>query len=119
METNTPKKLYRSEKNNMIGGVCGGVAEYFNLDPTLVRLALVFSCALAGGGLIAYIVALIIIPKAPTSEAEGSETQASPQNTQPNPAAEGNATMQDGGAATGGEPVAGANTTDEGSPTML
>ena len=86
MENNPPKKLDRSRKNEMLGGVCGGIAEYFNLDPTLVRLAFVLFCALAGGGLIAYIVALIIIPKAPDTDEKTeakAETHASPTPEDP------------------------------------
>ena len=49
----------------MLAGVCSGVADYFNLDPTLVRLGVVVLCAAAGGGLLAYIVAAIIIPEKP------------------------------------------------------
>ena len=59
------KPLYKSRKNKMIDGVCGGIGEYFGIDPTLVRLGFVGLCVLAGGGLLAYIVALIIIPQAP------------------------------------------------------
>lgn len=55
------KKLYKSEKNKKICGVCGGVAEYFNVDVTLVRLAwVVFACVAAG--ILAYILAAIIMP---------------------------------------------------------
>ena len=57
------KKLYKSRKNKMIGGVCGGLAEYLNMDPTLIRLGWVLFCALGGSGIIAYIIAAIIIPK--------------------------------------------------------
>lgn len=57
------KRLYRSSTNYMLAGVCGGIAEYFNIDPTLVRLAWVLFCALGGSGVLAYIVAAIIIPK--------------------------------------------------------
>lgn len=57
------KRLYRSSTNYMLAGVCGGIAEYFNLDPTLIRLAWVLFCALGGSGVLAYIVAAIIIPK--------------------------------------------------------
>lgn len=58
------KKLYKSNKNKMIDGVCGGIAEYFNADPTLIRLAWVlFSCV--GCGIIAYIIAAVIIPPNP------------------------------------------------------
>ena len=59
------KKLYRSNDNKIIAGVCGGIAEYFSLDPPLVRLGLVIFCALGGSGIIAYIIAAIIMPKAP------------------------------------------------------
>jgi phage shock protein PspC (stress-responsive transcriptional regulator) len=56
------KRLYRSKKNKMLAGVCGGIAEYFNIDPTLIRLLWVLFALMAGGGLIAYIIAAIIIP---------------------------------------------------------
>ena len=59
------KRLYRNTSDKMIAGVCSGVADYFNLDPTLVRLGTVVLCAAAGGGLLAYIVAAIIIPEKP------------------------------------------------------
>ena len=59
------KKLYRSNDNKIIAGVCGGIAEFFSLDPTLVRLGLVVFCALGGSGILAYILAAIIMPKAP------------------------------------------------------
>lgn len=58
------KRLFRSATNRMICGVCGGIAEYFNIDPTLVRLAVVLlSCLSFGTGIIAYIIAAIIIPQ--------------------------------------------------------
>jgi len=59
------KRLYRNTSDKMLAGVCSGVAEYFNLDPTLVRLGVVVLCAAAGGGLLAYIIAAIIIPEKP------------------------------------------------------
>ena len=59
------KKLYRSNRNKMLAGVCGGIAEYFNVDPTLIRIALVLFCAMGGSGLIAYIIMAIIVPKSP------------------------------------------------------
>ena len=58
------KRLYRSRKDRMICGVCGGIAKYFNIDPTLVRLAFVLISMGAGSGVLAYIVAAIIIPDA-------------------------------------------------------
>ena len=56
------KKLYRSESDRMLCGVCAGIAEYFNLDPTLIRLAWALFCILGGSGVLAYILAAIIIP---------------------------------------------------------
>lgn len=55
------KKLFRSNKNKMICGVCGGVAEYLNIDPTIIRLLWVI-LGFTGIGLIAYIVAAVIMP---------------------------------------------------------
>ena len=57
------KRLYRSSTNYMLAGVCGGIAEYFEVDPTLIRLAWVLFSAAGGSGLLVYIVAAIIIPK--------------------------------------------------------
>jgi phage shock protein C len=57
-----PKKLYKSNTNKMISGVCGGIAEYINLDPTIVRLLWVLFCFMGGAGILAYIIAAIIIP---------------------------------------------------------
>ena len=59
------KKLYRSKKDKMIAGVCGGIAEYFDVDPTLIRLLTVLFVILGGAGVVAYIIAWIIIPKNP------------------------------------------------------
>lgn len=59
------KRLYKSNENKMVDGVCGGIAEHFGIDPTLVRLAWVLFCAMGGSGFVAYIVAAIIIPRAP------------------------------------------------------
>ena len=59
------KRLYKSRNDKMLGGVCGGIAEYFDIDPTLVRLGWVLFCALGGSGILAYIVAAIVIPEQP------------------------------------------------------
>lgn len=59
------RKLYKSRNDRMIGGVCGGIAEYFDIDSTLVRLGLVVFCAVGGSGFIAYLLAMIIIPSSP------------------------------------------------------
>jgi len=59
------KKLMRSRDKKMICGVCGGIGEYFNIDPTIIRLiwALVTVCG-AGSGLLVYIIAAVIMPEA-------------------------------------------------------
>ena len=57
------KRLYKSNENKMLDGVCGGIAEYFDIDPTLVRLGLILFCALGGSGILAYIA--IVIPRKP------------------------------------------------------
>lgn len=56
------KKLYRIEEGKMLSGVCGGIAEYFSLDPTLVRLGWVVVSCFAGAGVIAYIAGALIMP---------------------------------------------------------
>lgn len=57
------KKLYRSNKDKMIAGVCGGLAEYFNVDPVIIRL-IAFVLLLPGGlpGLLPYVVLWIVVP---------------------------------------------------------
>ena len=55
------KRLYRSRGNRMLCGVCGVIGEYFNVDPTIIRLAFVlFGCT--GTGIVAYFIAAVIIP---------------------------------------------------------
>ena len=56
------KKLYKSSTDKKLAGVCGGIAEYFNIDSTLVRLGWVVFSLLGGSGLLAYIIAAIIMP---------------------------------------------------------
>ena len=56
------KRLYKSRKNKMIGGVCGGLAEYFNIDPTIVRIIAGVLCLIRGAGLLVYIIACIVMP---------------------------------------------------------
>ena len=62
--SNDYKKLVRSKANRMLCGVCGGIGEYLNVDPTIVRLIwLLCSVASCGTGLLVYIVAAIVIPQ--------------------------------------------------------
>lgn len=62
------KKLYKSRGNRVICGVCGGIGEYFNLDPTIVRLIWIILIFCFGTGLLAYLVAALIIPEIPDGE---------------------------------------------------
>lgn len=57
------KRLYRSKKERILGGVAGGIAEYFNVDPTLIRLLWILAVFGMGAGILAYIIAWIIIPE--------------------------------------------------------
>lgn len=59
------KKLYRSVTDKMLGGVCGGLAEYFAIDPVIVRLIFVLAVIFGGSGILAYIILWIIIPQKP------------------------------------------------------
>ena len=59
------KRLYRSRKDQVIGGVCGGIAEYFGVDAVLVRLLAVLAVLFGGGGVLAYVIMWIIVPERP------------------------------------------------------
>ncbi len=72
------KRLYRSRKNRMLGGVCGGIAEYFNIDPVMVRLIVVALFFVGGSALLAYVIALIVIPYEPFEMAAGTNKEAAP-----------------------------------------
>lgn len=63
------KKLYLSKKDEKIAGVCGGLAEYLNIDSTVIRVIWVL-VALSGAGVLAYLICALIIPDAPDDEAE-------------------------------------------------
>ena len=56
------KRLYRSKSDRMIWGVCGGLAEYFDVDPTLIRIIAVLSIFISGAGILAYIILAIVVP---------------------------------------------------------
>lgn len=61
------KKLYRSHKNRILCGVCGGIGEYLQIDPTVIRILMVlFGCT--GSGIIAYFVAAVIMPEEKISD---------------------------------------------------
>ena len=64
-DCNMEKRLYKSTQNKMIDGVCGGIAEYFGIDPTVVRLIWALFSLMGGSGILAYIIAAIIIPRNP------------------------------------------------------
>jgi phage shock protein C len=59
------KKLYRSRTDRKVAGVCGGLAQYFNIDPVIVRLIWILFVLLGGSGIIIYIIAWIVVPLEP------------------------------------------------------
>jgi phage shock protein C len=59
-----PRKLYRSRTQRMVAGVCGGLAEYFNIDVTLVRVLFLILAVVGGSGLVIYLLMWIIVPDA-------------------------------------------------------
>lgn len=61
------KKLYRSKSNRKLVGVCGGIAEYFSVDPTLIRVIWVIFSLCGGSGLLAYIICALLIPENPAN----------------------------------------------------
>ena len=66
------KRLYRSQNERMLAGVCGGLAEYFNIDPTIVRLAFVALALTGGSGLLIYIVMMLVVPEGPSASVQGA-----------------------------------------------
>ena len=60
------KKLYRSNQNRMLAGVCGGIAEYFNIDPTVVRIAWAILSLMGALGIMAYVICLVLMPEKPS-----------------------------------------------------
>jgi len=59
------RKLYRSKTDRVLAGVCGGLAQYFNLDATLIRVLFVLLAVLGGAGLVVYVAMWIIVPNQP------------------------------------------------------
>lgn len=78
-EPTQPKRIYRSRDEKMLAGVCGGVAEYMDMDPTIIRLLWAGSVIFAGFGIIMYILAAIIVPIEPI-KANASTTEAEANN---------------------------------------
>jgi len=64
------KKLYRSRTDRMIAGVCGGLADFFNIDPTIVRLIFVLLFLTGSAGFWIYIVLMIVVPEAPLGSSD-------------------------------------------------
>ena len=65
------KKLYRSSDDKKIAGVCGGIGEYFDIDPTIVRLLAVALLFAGGSAILAYIIAWVIVPPEPLVQVQG------------------------------------------------
>jgi phage shock protein C len=59
------RKLYRSKSDRKLAGVCGGLAQYFNVDATLIRVLFVLLAVLGGSGLVLYLAMWILVPKEP------------------------------------------------------
>ena len=69
------KKLYRSKKDRWVAGVCGGLAEYLDIDPIVIRLIAFLLVLSAGGGLLIYIIAWLIVPEEPDLPTNMDESQ--------------------------------------------
>ena len=79
MTETTVRRLYRSRTDRMIGGVCGGIAEYSNLDPTLVRVLFILLAFITGGAtLLAYPILWIVVPEQPAAPASWPTTPTTP-----------------------------------------
>lgn len=75
------RKLYRSRKERVIAGVCGGLAKYFQLDPVLIRLIAIATIFMGGSGIILYIIAMFVIPEEPRFAQDSSDASQSTTNT--------------------------------------
>lgn len=72
------KRLYREPSNAMIGGVCSGIAEYFSVDPTIIRLAFLLLLFVGGGGLLIYLILWIVVPVRPAASEDTIDVQENP-----------------------------------------
>lgn len=75
-------RLYRSRTDSTIAGVCGGLGEYFNIDPTIMRILFVLFVFLDGVSLLAYVIAWIIIPRQPLAVVENDISGPQPETVQ-------------------------------------
>src|ERR1035437_4165052 len=82
------RKLYRSSREKMLGGVCGGIAEYFDVDPTIVRLAFVLTVLAGGAGFIAYIIMWVVVPQELYGQFNMPAGEQSPNTEVPPPSSE-------------------------------
>jgi phage shock protein PspC (stress-responsive transcriptional regulator) len=60
-----PRRLYRSRSDRVIGGVCGGLAQFFTIDATIIRLLFVFAALFGGTSLLVYLVMFLVVPEEP------------------------------------------------------
>ena len=72
-ETKTTGRLHKSRKDKKVAGVCGGIAEYLGVDPTIVRLAFALMVVGWGSGLLAYIICAVILPEGDDEEEDADE----------------------------------------------
>jgi phage shock protein C len=77
-----PKRLYRSAKDRVVSGVCGGLADYFDIDPLLIRIIFIILALSGGLGILIYLAAWIIIPRQNSPE---GQDQTSPNDEERNP----------------------------------
>lgn len=77
------KRLYRSRSDEMIAGVCGGLAEYLNVDPTVIRLVFLLLLFAGGGGLFIYLILWVIMPLEPIDSSGTVEVAEKPENETP------------------------------------
>ncbi|MCB2223940.1 MAG: PspC domain-containing protein [Actinobacteria bacterium] len=73
-----PARLTRSRDDRVIAGIAGGLAKYLGVDPVLVRLGFVALALIAGGGILAYLIAWLVIPEEPAGEGAADDRSASP-----------------------------------------
>lgn len=73
MSNNTPKRLYRNPNNRVIAGVCSGIADYFNMEPTWVRIIFLILLLAFGATLIVYLVLWLIVPQKPSDTDENAK----------------------------------------------